>query len=427
MNKQYRKVILYGLASQALAVTTMFTILIGLVPSGTLYLPAFAGTAAALLAVALFIYRRNELAERRKFMIGGTVVLALGVAAMVWIDPSQMLVPLLIFGGLGVFLLLRMSQTIDDMRYIRQSLLSQYKLDLQLIVGFIVYTMFFGDDPSWQAKMVPFFVLFLFLRMTALSMASRLERGVKGANTRMEKLQNNLPLFFIGITLIAGWIMNTLGVPVFRWLVGVLLAIVEPVFYAVGYVVEFFVNLVKAYGDPQGTKQKIEDMKEANGEPPTEEFMFMDDGSHLFNETTLFILSAIGLLLLIFFYLRRMKRAQQLQAAVGIVEMREFIHTAKPKKGKAAAAPVLGSLTPMRKAYRRFLLSMKKAGYTRGAGETASEYIGKIAEARPNLQASMQELTDYYMEERYGARAVDDKLPRAEVLSQELSDNDKSK
>ncbi|TCP54607.1 uncharacterized protein DUF4129 [Tumebacillus sp. BK434] len=427
MNKQYRKVILYGLASQALAVTTMFTILIGLIPTGTHYLPAFAGTAAALLLVAMLIYRRNELAERQKFLIGGAVTLALGVAAMVWIDASQLLVPLLIFGGLGVFLLLRMSQTVDDMRYIRQSLLSQYKLDLQLIVGFILYTVFFGEDTSWQSKMVPFFVLFLFLRMTALSVASRMERGVKGANTRMEKLQNNLPVFFIGFILVAGWIMNTLGVPVVRWLVGIVLTIVEPIFYYVGYVVEYLVNLLKAYGDPEGTKQKIEDMKEANGEPPPEEFFFTDDGSHLFNETTLFVMSAIGLLILIIYFLRRMKRAQQLQAAVGIVEMREFIHTAKPKKGQAAAVLASGNLTPMRKAYRRFLLSMKKAGYTRGTGETASEYIDKIATAQPNLQASMQELTDFYMEERYGARSVDDKLPRAEALSQKLTDGDKTK
>ncbi|ASS74780.1 hypothetical protein CIG75_07180 [Tumebacillus algifaecis] len=424
MNKAIRKVILFGLASQAFAVTTMFTILSGLLEHGTRYIPAFAGTAVALILVAMLVYRRNNLTERRTFLIAGMVTMGLGVAGMAWIDSAQLLFPLLIFGGLGAFMLLRMSQTIDDMRYIRQSLLDQYKLDLQLIFAFIVFTIFFQDDSTWQTKMVPFFVIFLFLRMTALSMASRLQRGVKGNTTRLETLQNNLPALFVGVILIAAWVLNTIGVPVFRWFVGIAMTVLGPIFYAVGHIVEYLANWLSGHKNPDGQKV-IDDLIEGIGVPPDEDFYFDSDAWNPFNETTLFVLAAIGLAILILYFFRRMKRAQQLQAAIGIVEMREFIHSDKPQKGNVQAAPASGRLTEMRKIYRRFLHAMKQTGHKRNKGETALEYIQKISSQQPDLQSSMQELTDYYMQERYGDRSVQDQLPRADSLSRELSGPDK--
>jgi hypothetical protein len=418
MSHALRRVILFGLASHAFAMSTMFAIVSGLIENGTKYIPAFAGSAIALILVALLVYRRNTLPERKTFLIAGTVTMAFGVAAMVWIDPGQIWVPLLFFGGLGALMMVRMSQTVNDMKFIRQALLDQYKLDLQLIVLFTFSAIFFDDDPTWQTKMVPFFVLFLFLRMSALSMASKLERGVKDQVSRREKLQNNLPMLVVAVIAFCGWIFNALGVPVFRSVLNVVAKLLLPIFYGIGFLVEYLVGWVKGRNNQEHLKQKIEEMKQA--QESEYEFIYEDDGSHLFNETTLFILTAAGMLLLVWYVLRRMKQAQQLRFAEGIVEVREFIHDEKPKKagGKAVLQP--GPLTPMRKAYRRFLFGMKKAGYERGKGETAKEHIEKIAQAEPHLRSSMQELTDYYMQERYGSKKVENKLPRAEELTDYL-------
>ncbi|MFD2169174.1 DUF4129 domain-containing protein [Tumebacillus lipolyticus] len=422
MNRALRNVIWFSLSSQAFAMTTMFIILCGLLTEGTRYVPAFAGAAVALLLLAFFVYRRNNMAERRTFLIAGTVVLGLGVAGMVWIDSSRLLVPLLIYAGLSAFMIFRMSQTVDDMRYIRQSLLDQYKLDLQLIVFFIVWAILFQKDPAWQAQMVPFFVLFLFLRMTALSMASKMQRGMKGTASKMEKLQNNLPLIFVGVVVFAGWIFNSLGVPVFKWAIDALSKLLLPVFYAVGYVVEYLVNWLKGHKDAEGIEQAIDGMKESQPEP--DRFEFVDDGSHIFNETTLFVIFAVLFLCLIWYFYRNMKRAQQLRAADGIVEMREFIHAEKPARAERQEVRALGPLTEMRKTYRRFLFAMKKAGFERGIGQTANEYVEQIAKVQPDRIESMEELTRYYMEERYGGRSVDDKLPRADDICTRLTEPD---
>ena len=99
----------------------------------------------------------------------------------------------------------------------------------------------------------------------------------------------------------------------------------------------------------------------------------------------------------------------------GAVEVREFIRN-DCKSNKWHLRSAGGPLTRMRRTYRKFLLAMHKRDVVRMEGETANELIGRIAADSPERRAELEELTHYYMEERYGGKGVEEKVKRADEL-----------
>lgn len=415
MRKSVQRIVNLGLLSHALAFSAMYVILSGLITRGSDYIPAFLGAALLMAGVAIYTFRDLGTDGRQRFFFLGLGVLVLGVAGLALIDASEMVAPLLLLVTLGLFMWRRMLYMIENIDYLRQALLDHYRLDVQLLVGFTVLTFFAGRDPGWEMRMLPFFIAFLVTRMAALSMASKLNNTTTSKQFGVS-LANNMPFLFVTGVMFLTWMISVVGGPLDR----LIATLLSPLFYAMGFLVQFVMGL---FGDTiqKAWQQAGQIIGESQKNMPTEETVALEPGGYLIGDWFLYSLVALVVLMLIWYFYRQMKQMSRMQLSSGVIEVREFIHDEVQTVKWSPRTIFSGPLTPMRKTYRRFLLAMKKSGHLRAEGETASEYIKKVASQSPNLGPSMEELTEYYMRERYGAKSVEDKHQRAEQLTDELA------
>jgi len=422
MNKSLQRVMIIGLLSHALTFTTLYVILNGMITNGSKFVPAFLGTAVLMAVVAFFTLRDPGSDRRMRFFIIGLLVIGLGGGCIAWIDASDMIEALLLLVVVGLFMWRRMLYMVENVAYLRQALLDHYRFDVVMLVLATVVSLFIGRETGWEMRMLPFFVSFMITRMFALSMASQLNNSNRAKSVGV-MLQNNMPFLFVGGVLMATWMIAVIGGPLaklFSW-------ILSPFFYLMGFLVQLVMTL---FGDT--IRETMSKVYKSSGKveeyaPPEEDLVLA--GQHFVSDWYLYVLVIVAIVLAVWYFYRQMKQITRLQLDAGVVEVREFIHE---EEAKATPRPrslfSSGPLTPMRKTYRRFLHAMKKSGHLRGEGETASEYIKKVAGKHPELQTPMQELTDYYMRERYGAHSVDDKQQRADQLTDELAkDSDPEK
>jgi hypothetical protein len=421
-----RRASLSGLLSYAMIGTTLFAILSGVLVNGSQYIPAFLLTALVLTALACGWYRdagrlvegKKPWASRTTWFLLGIVVVAGGMADLLLKDSEQVFYSLVIFAPVAILMWIRMLEMVDNEAHARQQLLDHYKQEIVLLFAVAIGVWIFQQDPGWQKKMVPYLVLYLLVRLMALSFYSQLLKGVSGRQSRWENWQNNLPGLVIAVAFFIGWILNSIGVPVLSWLQHLIIWILSPLFYGVGMLVEKFMNWfltedrIKRRADAMNKEGKDVEDQQQDQLPLTD--------NHLITESVLVVFAVSVFLLLLRLYLKKKNRTRRGRFGSEFVEVREFLQSDRGGKRKAVFAGG-GPLTPMRKAYRKFLLAMKRQGHPRRPSQTAGEFIGALAATRPDMKESLGELTNYYLQERYGGRPVEAELPRAERLADDLS------
>lgn len=421
MNRLLARVYLAAIGSYAVGYSTLFIILSGLYAGGTSYVPGYLLTTALLGALA---YTRFLIGERREesgdkqlvFLALGIVLLIAATILTVFVQPPEhILYPVLTMLIPGLLMWVRMMEAVDDQSYLRHAMHHHYRQEIAMIVFATGLTLILQGDPRWQTQMLPFFSAFLFLRMLALTWASQWMRGIDSTASGMNRIQNNLPLFVVGGALFGAWLLNAVGVPVFKSVWSAIGNVLYPLFLAVGWLLSWL-----GLSDFHGRASKSE------GEGELTELPEVDGNLEgaidpLIVENTIMIVMLLAVLVVLILYLRQRGRMQRGKAKGRIVEVREFIRDTAAKKAKRGGGIPAASLTRMRQLYRRFLYAMKKDGYERHSGETALAYIRRVAVHRPELAAPMRELTDIYMDERYGERSVADREPLAARLTDELT------
>ncbi|MGZ4113229.1 MAG: DUF4129 domain-containing protein, partial [Tumebacillaceae bacterium] len=397
------------------------------------------------LALGIMMYGNASSVKQRTriaLMLFGALVLLAGLGSLLLMRAQVTGMDFMQEAGfalLGFFLLRRMVMMLQDIKYVRQSLLENYRNDLVLIVLFTLFLVFLiGQDLTWQQKMLPFFAGFLLTRMVALSLASQLTQQQNMRKSLSEKFQRRTPFLLIAGGLLLIWIMSVIGGPLWGVVMRVLTPLFSGLYYALAqtqlatgvpewikwicaklsmYLTEFlcWINggMCKS---PQQQVQVTPSPREKQMLPPVE------TADWLWLKVIVGVVVAAGLM---FYLYKVMQRASRLRIQEGAVEIREFIQRESTKTSRTRTTS--GPLTPMRKTYRKFLLAMQKAGFVRSESETASELIGKVALSSPEQGAQLDELTEYYMRERYGNRSVEAQLPRAEQLTQELTQEQKNR
>lgn len=427
MTPAVKRVVLTGLLSHAFAFTTLFAILSAHIgPKGTGYIPAFLLTALALALLAYVSLITRRLKARKATLFLALVILVAGALGLRWIDDSKVLAPIVFFAPLALFLWRRNLQLLEDLQYVRRALFDQLRIDTGLLIAAAVTASAVGLDPAWQDKVLPLFTIFLLTRLIALSFASRLLRGesAKQAKSSSEKWQDNMAYIVIGGGLLGIWLLQVLGIPLVNALLRLLGFLFEPILYAISKLVGWIYGWVQSTGWYDVLAELRN--KKKDGEMTSPEVDPLAGGpTGVLNTEIFYIFGLLILAFIVYLIIRRFQSGMRVAVDGGIVEMREFITADKPKR-KAQPAAASGSLTRMRKAYRRFLLAMKKEGHLRSPSETASEFVDKIAARKPERQAEMDELTRLYMEERYGNKNAPHP-DRADELSRKLSDSSKPK
>lgn len=436
MTAALKRVFLIGLLSHVLAFSTMFLILSGLTPHGTDYIWCFFLTAIALSVVMYRMAQTDKAGKQKGFLLIGALVVVAGIGWLFLLRPQVTGLDFLLeafFTICGGVLLRRMILMVADIKYVRQLLLEQYRNDIIAIVLFaLLDVLFIGADSSWQRKMLPFFAGFLLTRMIALSLASQLTQQMSKRKTLIEKFQQRTPFFLTAGGLLLLWIVSVTGGPIWMFVLRLLTPIFSGFYYGMS-------QLATAVSVPGWVKAAIAQLMIWLNEflcwiagglcdgPQSQDIPKAADSKALqFPDQTvswlwLKILVGVGIVIWLLLYLYRvLRRFSGLRTQEGLLEIREFIQR-PTKKGATRTRLTTGTLTPMRKTYRKFLLAMQKVGFVRYEGETANELVAKVAGASPHLQPKLEELTDYYLRERYGDQSVDEQVPRAERLSEELS------
>lgn len=423
MIRLLHRVYLATIGSYAVGYSVLFIILSGLYANGTAYVPGFLLTAAILGGVA---YTRFLLGERREesgdkqlllLALGIVLLIAATILSVLLLPPEHILYPVMTMLIPGLLMWVRMMEAVDDRTYLRHALQRHYRQEIALITVAAVLTLILQGDPRWQAQMFPFFILFLFLRLLALTWAAQWMRGIDSTPSALNRLQNNLPLFVVVGALFGAWMLNAVGVPVFKAVWTAIGYVLTPLVYGVGWLLAWL-----GLGEFHGRSGKKQGEGELTKLPEIDENL-QGAVDPLIVEGTIMTLLLIAVLVVLLLYLRHRGRIHRGRPKGGIVEVREFIRgtAAKTPTRRSGGVPV-SSLTRMRRLYRRFLHAMKKDGYGRHPGETPLAYIRRVAVHRPELAAPMRELTDLYMDERYGERTVTDVEPLAAQLTDELTE-----
>ncbi|HEU4962647.1 MAG TPA: DUF4129 domain-containing protein [Bacilli bacterium] len=422
------RVMLVGMLSHAFAFTTVFLILSSLLgKTGTAYLPAFLGTALVLAGIGFCTVRLPKWqGSRVPFFIGigGMIV---GIMGLRVIDDTHTFAPLVVFFPPAFLLWRRILRTLEDMKYVRRALFEQLRADLLWMVIFTVPASMVGADPSWQTKLLPLFTLFLLTRLLALSLASRQLRGEQGqTKTRAEKWQDGIVWFVVSGGLLGVWLLQVLGIPILGTIYNALGSVLDPILMAIGRVVGWVMYLLDLLGY-YDLKSKFTGKPPEEGQQEDEKQDPAADVTAVVDETIFYIILVLIFATIIFVLVRKFVLGGKPPAGEGLTESREFILATKKKKRSGGLFGSGPSLSRLRKAYRRFLLAMKKEGHLRPIGETAGEYVEKIARANPERRSGMEALTRTYMDERYGNKQQSGTdLTEAEQLSQQLADQAKS-
>jgi len=412
MSTPFARVLGLGLLSHGLAFATLFLILISMVEGGSAYTGVYLAVAGALTCIA---YVSRDLPADKlwsRMTVAGFLLLGAGLAAFWLIGGEHPSYPLFFFLPLTLLLLRRLVKTILDLQYLRQSLMEDYRLDMIALVGSVLLALLFSTDPDWQAQMVPFFIAFFLLRLYAISAASKLKRASDQQADRLEQVQNTLPWLLMGLALLLAWMLHALGLPILRWVTQLL----EPIFYAVGHVVEWLSDLFGQESET-GTEEVFELVKEKKPGETTDPYTF---DPAVINESVFYIVLCLLALFVLYLFYRQKQKLARTRITEGIVEVRTFMRKEIIHKRPPARQPA-GPLTPLRRLYLRWLLTLRKRGFKRLPHQTALEHMAAVADQHPELQHKLTELTDYYLRERYGAGATDEQTTRAQQLVDDLA------
>ncbi|MGB8954404.1 MAG: DUF4129 domain-containing protein [Tumebacillaceae bacterium] len=425
MSPKWKRV--YGLSvlSYAASSLTIFTIICGLLPNGTLYVPAYLFTGLALAAVSYWGSPKWGLPVAMLSML-------IGIGSLFLINFEQMwtlFYPAVIFLLLAVLQWRRNIMLTDELQYARRLLLETYLNDVKIVIALALLTAFISVDSSWQMKVLPFFTAFMLTRMFALSLATKVTKEQAGQEGFAAMVQNKLPFVIVGVALFVCWVLLSTGSAIGSMLYKLL----DPLFYGIGRVFQFF---YESQFVPQWLKYFFANIirwineflcwllnlcSSGSGAPTDLEPLLapeLEQGNWKRVLIMLVVFVAIIVAMIIYY---KMQNPSRTLPNDGAVEVREFIRNdSKNNKWRPRSAGV--ALTRMRKTYRKFLLAMHKRGVVRAEGETANELIGRLAAANPERRKELQELTDCYMEERYGGKQDEDKVKRAEQLTKGLTE-----
>lgn len=433
MTHMLQRAFLLGLISHVLAFGALFVLMSSHFSGGPQTVGSFLATGLGLGLLAFWSARRGLDQGHRGLLVARIVIVLGGLGSMLLWDSDQRMYLIGIFGLLLLFLLRRIMQMLEDLSYIRRALYEQFQADMRLLLVFGILAVVIPKDSQWQYIAVPLILSFVLARMFALSVASQMTKQVENsprAVTLAEKWQGKTPLLLAGVALLGGWVLSVVGVPLLKLLDWLL----TPVFYLLGWVMQLFMN---AGGDNLvGLVHAISDFLmrilmyifclfgNCDFDGPLEVFNpdpLDDTGGAAFKWTLLVGVLTVILVAFTLYRMFRNRRGAIVRTVDGVVEIREFI-TQDVDKGHSRFLVGFAARTRMRKMYRTFLLRMKRQGRVRYQGETALEYIERITADHPQKKRMLQELTDYYMQERYGGKKVDDKLDRAEQLTADLKD-----
>ncbi|SFS36269.1 DUF4129 domain-containing protein [Marininema halotolerans] len=135
-------------------------------------------------------------------------------------------------------------------------------------------------------------------------------------------------------------------------------------------------------------------------EPPS----FAEDLPYTFDENMMVIVSILLLILLVVYWIKKrppQERADSQPKPSSAEELRQFIGW--ERKASIQKRNVKDSPTWIRRRYREYLLHLRKQGERRFIGETAKEFAHRMEGDYPGST----ELTNVYMQERYGEKEIE--------------------
>lgn len=407
-----RLTMLVSIMSQVFAFSTMFVIVGGLFPGGD-RLSFIFFLFALILCLFIFLLRlfRNHLPERCLFLVGlMPLVCGIGTSFILLQEPDPL--QLCFFAVAGIFLLQRfILMNPQNPNSMRNMLLAHYRLDVSTVIILTFLTLLFQIEETWQSAVIPFFVAFVFTRLYSLSLTSRIEAGADHDSFRAGRL----PLVLIGVAIAGGWILSVSGIPLAKSMFTLISYLLTPLLYIVGFIGSLVIQwLTETKVDQEAVQSVLRDM----GEDQATVNMINRNAHSVASLDWVFSgLAIILCTVLIRFIYKRLEQGRDETVSDPTVEIREFIRRedGRPMR-KEALYHASRPLTPVREIYRQFLLKMKKAGYARNEGETPLEYAEQLSSTQPDLYEPVQELTNYYMQERYGDKKVEDQRRRMEQL-----------
>lgn len=403
--------------SQVLAASVLFIMASGMWEHRTIFVHVFVITAGTLALIHFLKYwLHNKMGRNLSFILG---VLTLAVGGVTYTaDIGGFSLPAVsVFLGLGIFLLYRMAALTADRTLVREVLLGQFRQDIGFIAvgGFLAWI--FEKDPAWQGKMLLYFIAFLFTRAFALSIATQAQNGWKAAASFWEWMNRNLLFAVGGFALLCSWLFVSYGNLIRLAVTKAVLLVAAPVLGGVGRVLQFILAKLQIQYKMNSADSGTDLTHTA---VDVTEQMQHDYAHWKYAFQGIVYLMGVAVLCYIFWILyKKMVTVTTIDSEL-VPEEREFIRQEKPKDKKYSLnSPSHHSLTKIRKAYQRVLSVAKNKGIPRKTSETPLEFAGRIADKRPALQSSIQELTDLYLRERYGKE--DHKADEQRAL--QLSDN----
>lgn len=357
---------------------------------------------AAVLLVAHEM-RTGAVRQRHTFVAGLLLVLWMGIWS-VWQGIPPVL-DLLLYSVLGLLLQKRMEGLqFLSARHMRGQLKDEFLWDVLLFIVTVVLGFIYMADVE-PVRGLPWLLAYMGTRLLTLLACTRLMSAEESSLSDVGWKGGFSPLIWIVGTVLGVWILQVSDIPGWDSLLNLLLQLVTILFYGVGWILQWIGV------DQWNLGEKLDDLLQGGASQDS-----LDTGSHLTEGVGASSgggwigMGLVGLLVILTVWLLlrlRRKREGAIWRDQGSgKEIRRFLSRERVSTAPSWPYPE-GSITWVRRGYRRFLSMMRKAGYPRKWDETPTAYARRLKQSHPEREELISRITRTYQEHRYGNKDVD--------------------
>lgn len=278
----------------------------------------------------------------------------------------------------------RLTYLMQNQSYLFTILREQFKWESLILLFLSVILQLWSTQESLYLQWIPYLILFVLLRLTFLSM-EHLSFTLFKSWMKSQKIS---VLLMVGLLLFIT-LFEFIGVPIFSFLLQGLKWILYQLFLIIGKILSLLIgdlNLTlpsNSRFDPNQLRDILITTKQ------------FQKNNYTTSRIVLYLLWAFILGLLSYRIYRRSGKGKSAVQSKTSLEKREFIHL-NIKEEKKQPYPYSKPNNPLRKQYQELLGWFKTIGVQRHTSETPQELANRLN------SSTLQELTDYYEQERYG-------------------------